>query len=61
VDTLRRLLADRPVAVICGDHRRRAAVASMLLCARRDARLVMGGILDRFERGYLVEKQAVPA
>jgi hypothetical protein len=33
----------------------------MLLCARRDARLVMGGILDRFERGYLVEKQAVPA
>jgi hydroxyacylglutathione hydrolase len=50
---------DRPVAVICGDQTRSAAVASMLLRAGRDARLVMGGMVDWLERGYPVEKQAV--
>jgi rhodanese-related sulfurtransferase len=53
--------AGRPVAVICGDQTRSAAVASMLLRAGRDARLVMGGMVDWIERGYPVEKQAVPA
>jgi hydroxyacylglutathione hydrolase len=51
----------RPVAVICGDQTRSAAVASMLLRAGRDARLVMGGMVDWLERGYPVEKQAVSA
>jgi hydroxyacylglutathione hydrolase len=52
---------DRPVAVICGDQTRSAAVASMLLRAGRDARLVLGGMVDWLERGYPVEKQAVSA
>jgi hydroxyacylglutathione hydrolase len=52
---------ERPIAVICGDQTRSAAVASMLLRAGRDARLVMGGMVDWLERGYPVEKQAVPA
>lgn len=51
----------RAVAVVCGDQTRSAAVASMLLRAGRDARLVMGGMVDWLERGYPVEKQAVPA
>ncbi|HZD87171.1 MAG TPA: rhodanese-like domain-containing protein [Gaiellaceae bacterium] len=50
---------DRPVAVICGDQTRSAAVASMLLRAGRDARLVMGGMVDWLERGFPTEKQAV--
>jgi hydroxyacylglutathione hydrolase len=53
--------ADRPVAVVCGDQTRSAAVASMLLRVGRDARLVMGGMVDWLERGYPVEKQAVKA
>lgn len=53
--------ADRPIAVICGDQTRSAAVASMLQRTGRDARLVMGGMVDWLERGYPVEKQAVPA
>ena len=53
--------AGRPVAVICGDQTRSAAVASMLLRAGRDARLVMGGMVDWLERGYPVEKQPVTA
>ena len=72
INTLSRLLiwrvgaeraarAVRPVAVICGDQTRSAAVASMLLRAGHDARLVMGGMVDWIERGYPVEKQAVPA
>jgi hydroxyacylglutathione hydrolase len=50
---------NKPVAVICGDQTRSAAVASMLLRAGRDARLVMGGMVDWLERGFPVEKQAV--
>lgn len=53
--------ADRPVAVVCGDQTRSAAVASMLLRAGRDARLVMGGMVDWIERGYPVEKETVQA
>jgi rhodanese-related sulfurtransferase len=49
--------ADRPLAVICGDQTRSAAVASMLLHAGRDARLVMGGMVDWLERGYPVERE----
>jgi hydroxyacylglutathione hydrolase len=52
---------DRPIAVICGDQTRSAAVASMLLRAGRDARLVMGGMVDWIERGYPVEQGSVPA
>jgi hydroxyacylglutathione hydrolase len=52
---------DRPVAVICGDQTRSAAVASMLLRTGLDARLVMGGMVDWLERGYPVEKQEVSA
>ena len=53
--------ADRPIAVVCGDQTRSAAVASMLLRAGRDARLVMGGMVDWIERGYPIEKETVPA
>ena len=53
--------ADRPIAVVCGDQTRSAAVASMLLRAGRDARLVMGGMVDWIERGYPVEKETVSA
>jgi len=49
--------ADRPLAVICGDQTRSAAVASMLLHAGHDARLVMGGMVDWLERGYPVERE----
>jgi hydroxyacylglutathione hydrolase len=49
--------ADRPVAVVCGDQTRSAAVASMLLHAGRDAHLVMGGMVDWLERGYPVERE----
>ena len=55
------LPGNRPIAVICGDQTRSAAVASMLLRAGRDARLVMGGMVDWLERGYPIEKQPVPA
>ena len=51
----------RPVAVICGDQTRSAAVASMLLRAGRDARLVLGGMVDWLERGYPVERPGVSA
>lgn len=53
--------ADLPIAVICGDQTRSAAVASMLMRAGRDARLVMGGMVDWAERGYPIEKQTAPA
>jgi hydroxyacylglutathione hydrolase len=48
---------ERPVAVVCGDQTRSAAVASMLLHSGRDARLVMGGMVDWLERGYPVERE----
>ena len=48
------LEADRPIAVICDDQIRSAAVASMLQREGRDARLVTGGIVDWLERGYPV-------
>jgi rhodanese-related sulfurtransferase len=51
------LAAGRPVAVVCGDQTRSAAVASMLLHVGRDARLVMGGMVDWLERGYPVERE----
>lgn len=51
------LPADRPLAVVCGDQTRSAAVASMLLHAGRDARLVMGGMVDWLERGLPVEHE----
>jgi hydroxyacylglutathione hydrolase len=51
----------RPVAVICGDQTRSAAVASMLLRVGCDARLVMGGMVDWLEGGYPIEKQPVRA
>jgi hydroxyacylglutathione hydrolase len=53
--------AARPVAVICGDQTRSVAVASMLQRAGRDARLVMGGMVDWLERGYPVEREAARA
>ncbi len=53
--------SQKPVAVICGDQTRSAAVASMLLRHGKDARLVMGGMVDWLERGYPVSKQQVPA
>jgi hydroxyacylglutathione hydrolase len=46
--------SDRPIAVICDDQIRSAAVASMLQREGRDARLVTGGIVDWLERGYPV-------
>ena len=49
--------ADRAIAVVCGDQTRSAAVASMLQHAGRDARLVMGGMVDWIERGYPVERK----
>jgi hydroxyacylglutathione hydrolase len=51
------LPADRPLAIVCGDQTRSAAVASMLLRAGRDARLVMGGMVDWLERGYPLERE----
>ena len=50
-----------PLAVVCGDQARSAYVASILARAGRDARLVMGGMVDWLERGYPVEKRSVPA
>jgi hydroxyacylglutathione hydrolase len=49
--------AGRPLAVVCGDQTRSAAVASMLQHAGRDVRLVMGGMVDWLERGYPVERE----
>jgi len=46
--------SDRPIAVICDDQSRSAAVASMLQRAGRDARLVTGGIGDWIQHGYPV-------
>jgi hydroxyacylglutathione hydrolase len=46
--------SDRPIAVICDDQIRSAAVASMLQREGRDARLVTGGIVDWLERGFPV-------
>jgi len=51
------LPADRPIAVVCGDQTRSAAVAAMLQHVGRDARLVMGGMVDWLERGYPVERE----
>lgn len=51
------LPAGRPLAIVCGDQTRSAAVASMLLRAGRDPRLVMGGMVDWLERGYPVERE----
>ena len=50
------LPGERPLAVVCGDQVRSATVASILLRAGRDARLVSGGMTDWLERGYPVEK-----
>jgi hydroxyacylglutathione hydrolase len=46
--------SDRPIAVICDDQTRSAAVASMLQRAGKDAWLVTGGVADWHERGYPV-------
>jgi rhodanese-related sulfurtransferase len=51
----------RPLAVICGDQTRSAAVASMLLRAGRDARLVMGGMVDWLDLDLPVERQPAAA
>jgi rhodanese-related sulfurtransferase len=51
----------RPIAVICGDQTRSAAVASMLLHAGRDARLVMGGMVDWLDLDLPVERQPAAA
>ena len=51
----------RPLAVICGDQMRSAAVASMLLHAGHDTRLVMGGMVDWLDRGRPVERQPAAA
>jgi len=50
----RELESERPIAVICDDQTRSAAVASMLQREGKDARLVTGGIVDWLERGYPV-------
>jgi rhodanese-related sulfurtransferase len=55
------LPADRPLAVVCGDQTRSAYVASILERRGRDARLVMGGMVDWLERGYPIEKEPLPA
>jgi hydroxyacylglutathione hydrolase len=47
---------DGALAVICGDEVRSSLVASILRRARRDVRLVSGGMVDWNERGYPVEK-----
>jgi hydroxyacylglutathione hydrolase len=49
--------ADRPLAVVCGDQTRSAAVASMLQHAGHDVTLVMGGMVDWLDRGYPVERE----
>ena len=49
--------AQRPIAVVCGDQTRSAAVASMLQHAGREVLLVMGGMVDWLERGYPVERE----
>ncbi len=50
----REIESGRPIAVICDDQIRSAAVASMLQREGKDARLVTGGIVDWHERGYPV-------
>jgi hydroxyacylglutathione hydrolase len=49
-------LAERPMAVICGDEVRSALVASILARTRGDVRLVTGGMVDWNERGFPVQK-----
>lgn len=51
-------LADRPLALVCGDQVRSSFVASLALRANRPAHLVFGGMADWLERGYEVEKTA---
>jgi rhodanese-related sulfurtransferase len=51
----------RPLAVVCGDQTRSAAVASMLLHVGRDARLVMGGMVDWLDLDLPVEPQPAAA
>jgi hydroxyacylglutathione hydrolase len=46
----------RPLAVVCGDQVRSATVASILMRAGKEARLVSGGMTDWLERGYPTEK-----
>jgi rhodanese-related sulfurtransferase len=53
--------AERPLAIVCGDQTRSAYVASILKRKGRDARLVMGGMVDWLERGYPVERDSAPA
>lgn len=50
----REIQSDRPIAVLCDDEVRSAAVASMLQREGKDARLVTGGIVEWLERGYPV-------
>ena len=50
------LVAEKPLAVICGDEVRSALVASILARRGRDARLVTGGMVDWNERQFPVEK-----
>ena len=51
----------RPLAVICGDQTRSAAVAAMLLRAGHDTRLVMGGMVDWLDLDLPVERQTAAA
>ena len=50
------VVADRPLAVICGDQVRSSFVASILLRHGKPASLVFGGMADWLERSYPVEK-----
>jgi hydroxyacylglutathione hydrolase len=50
----------RPLAVICGDQTRSAAVASMLLRAGRATRLVMGGMVDWLDLDLPIDRQPTP-
>ncbi len=55
------LPAGRPLAVVCGDEVRSAALASLLQRDGRDVRLVTGGTTDWLARGFAVVKGAPPA
>lgn len=50
------VVADKPLAVICGDQVRSSFVASILLRHGKPASLVFGGMADWLERSYPVEK-----
>jgi hydroxyacylglutathione hydrolase len=47
---------EKPLAVVCGDQVRSSLVASILLRHRKQAVLVLGGMVDWLDRGFEVEK-----